>query len=86
MGQRTNANNMSTTTYHAMMQVTRSPDHRQFDANNYHSAVAFRRNGIAATSGHEAKLNLNAYQQGRNALAANNLSTSAVLPVACAPR
>ncbi|BAU13487.1 hypothetical protein LEP3755_40260 [Leptolyngbya sp. NIES-3755] len=65
---------------------------RQFDANNPSAAIAFRANGPAGTSGHEAKMNLNAAQERQNNSsfpAAYNLSSpqaSAPLPVACAPR
>lgn len=86
IGQRLDANRIGKTTYHAMMQVTRSPEHRQFDANNPSAAVAFRGNGPAGTAGHEAQMNLNSFQEGQDALRANNISASAVLPVACAPR
>ncbi|MBE9010346.1 hypothetical protein IQ250_09030 [Pseudanabaenaceae cyanobacterium LEGE 13415] len=64
---------------------------RQFDANNPSAAIAYRANGPAGTSGHEAKMNLNAFQarQNNGYPAAYNLSSpqaSAPLPVACTPR
>ncbi|MGG6270926.1 hypothetical protein ACQ4M3_41870 [Leptolyngbya sp. AN03gr2] len=65
---------------------------RQFDANNPSAAIAYRDNGPAGTSGHEAKLNLNiaqARQSNSSYPAAYNLSSpqaSAPLPVACTPR
>lgn len=86
MGRSMNAASIDSTTYSAMMQVTRSPEHRQFDSNNRSAAIAYRTNGPAGTAGHEARLNLDAYQEGLNALAERNLSASMPLPVACAPR
>lgn len=65
---------------------------RQFDANNRSAVVAYRSNGPAGTSGHEVKMNLDAFQARQNDSSyptAYNLGTpqaSAPLPVACAPR
>lgn len=65
---------------------------RQFDRNNRSAAIAYRSNGPAGTSGHEVKMNLDAFQARQNDSsypAAYNLSSpqaSASLPVACVPR
>lgn len=65
---------------------------RQFDANNRSAAIAYRSNGPAGTSGHEAKMNLDAFQERQRENSyptAYNLGTpqaSAPLPVACVPR
>ncbi|GAP96183.1 hypothetical protein [Leptolyngbya sp. NIES-2104] len=64
---------------------------RQFDGNNRSAAIAYRSNGPAGTSGHEAKMNLDTFQARQNDSypTAYNLGTpqaSGSLPVACAPR
>ncbi|MBW4444031.1 MAG: hypothetical protein KME10_22970 [Plectolyngbya sp. WJT66-NPBG17] len=70
--------------------VQSATPNRQFDGNNRSAAVAYRSNGPAGTSGHEVKMNLDAFQQRQNSYpTAYNLGApqaSAPLPVACAPR
>lgn len=73
---------------------------RQFDGNNREAAIAYRSNGPAATAGHEAKMNLDEYQQrdessvpvssntvpySSQSSTSSNLSASP-LPTECAPR
>jgi hypothetical protein len=83
---------ISATEYNTILQAAQSPAHRQFDANNRSAAVAFRSNGPAGTAGHEAKMNLNAYQEGQNLIAERDLNETAIrtasapIPVACLPR
>lgn len=84
--------NMSGSTYRANSGLQSPTRFNQFDARNRSAAIAYRQNGPAGTSGHEAKMNLDALQerQRENAYpAAYNLGTpqaSTSLPVACAPR
>ncbi len=67
------------------------PMMRQFDGNNPSAAIAYRNNGPAGTAGHEAKMNLDAFQMRQNSYpSAYNFNSSnqasAPMPVACAPR
>lgn len=64
---------------------------RQFDGNNPSAAIAYRSNGPAGTAGHEAKMNLDAFQERQARMSSmqssmqSNLS-AAPLPTECAPR
>ncbi|MCU0551275.1 MAG: hypothetical protein MUC48_18160 [Leptolyngbya sp. Prado105] len=90
-GQSSNSRSISDTAYNTILQAAQSPAHRQFDANNRSAVLAFRSNGPAGTSGREAMMNLNAYQEGQNLIANRNLNETAIrlsaapLPVACVP-
>lgn len=92
MEQSMNAETISSTQYNTVLQAAGSPQHRQFDANNRSAAIAFRNNGPAGTSGHEAMMNLEAYREGQNLIASRNLNETAIrtssnpIPVACLPR
>jgi hypothetical protein len=92
MGQSMNGETIGSTEYNTILQAAGSPQHRQFDGNNRSAAVPFRNNAPAATSGHEAKLNLEAYQEGQNLIASRNLNETAIrtasnpIPVSCLPR
>jgi hypothetical protein len=69
---------------------------RQFDANNRSAAIAYRANGPAGTSGHEAKMNLDAVREVNlrpavplanspmTSSSSSNLS-AAPLPTECVP-
>lgn len=94
MGQSNNQMMMGSTTYNNSTynnQGMQANANRQFDGNNRSAAVAYRANGPAGTSGHEVKMNLDAFQERQNSYpTAYNFgapqASAAPLPVACAPR
>ena len=91
IGQPIDQTMIGSTTYNSRMQSSSmNQSRRQFDGNNPSAAIAYRQNGPAGTAGHEAKMNLDAYQMRQSsypdAYSLSSPQSAMPLPVACIPR